>query len=50
MEDRRKGLLRSGIPPAPGLLITDQGTTGIIGNEFFSAGSNQAKKTYWYEN
>jgi len=50
LEDRRKGLLRSGIPPAPGLLITDQGTTGIIGNEFFSAGSNEAKKTYWHEN
>jgi len=49
LEDRRKGLLRSGIPPAPGLLITDQGTTGIIGNEFFSAGSSQAKKTYWHE-
>lgn len=48
--DRKMNLLRGGIPPAPTLIITEDGNAALVGPERVPDPSNQkVHKTYWYE-
>lgn len=49
-EDRRKELIRGGIPPNPAPIFTDEGSAIIVGTEPVRDDSdNKPRKLFWYE-